>query len=371
MHGDDIITLILFGTFAFIIPGALTIWNIYNLCAGKSKKEKLAAGLTLVIGGLFYTLLYQFAFNPGGDWEESIFTTQTHYSIASQYQDSILIPLILGFIGLLILIYCNADKLPPLVSAFSIAAVVLLNILQIAFAIQIAKNIEGIDFLFYVYHGNIFILSVAAVKKQIRQQVQLFADRNNNEGKAGWLYRRMTRISQYTVLVFLCFFFLIAILEIIFILMGQGAEAPVKAFTETADWTFSKQIPPPPREYDGHYLCTVAAGGHKKIVKPLRYGTRRGETIVVNRQLCIANAFEDYIQEKMPLVHKQIRGFYDRYGYPISKYITTPHRADIVYLCMKPLEWLFLLFLYLFDVRPEQRISRQYLYCNQENDSFS
>ena len=82
----------------------------------------------------------------------------------------------------------------------------------------------------------------------------------------------------------------------------------------------------------------------------------------MNRQLCIANAFEDYIQEKLPRFHKFIRGVYDKYGYPISKHITAPARADVVYFIMKPLEWIFLVFLYLFDVKPEQRIRRQYLY---------
>lgn len=35
--------------------------------------------------------------------------------------------------------------------------------------------------------------------------------------------------------------------------------------------------------------------------------------------------------------------------------------ADVVYLCMKPLEWIFLLVLYLFDEKPEDRICSQYL----------
>ena len=98
------------------------------------------------------------------------------------------------------------------------------------------------------------------------------------------------------------------------------------------------------------------------MVKPLRLGTRRNETIVVNRQLCIANAFEELIQEKMPRFHRQIRNMYDTYGYPLSKKITTPLKADFVYIVMKPLEWVFLLFLYAFDLRPEQRIARQYTY---------
>lgn len=83
---------------------------------------------------------------------------------------------------------------------------------------------------------------------------------------------------------------------------------------------------------------------------------------IVNRQLCIANAFEELIQEKTPGFHRRIRAFYDTYGYPLSRKITTPVIADIIYILMKPLEWAFLIFLNAFDLRPEQRIARQYIY---------
>ena len=95
-------------------------------------------------------------------------------------------------------------------------------------------------------------------------------------------------------------------------------------------------------------------------MKPLRYGVRRGERIVVNRQLLIANAFEDLIHERCPRLHRRVRSFYDRHGYPISRHITTKLRADIVYILMKPLELIFITVLYLFDTEPENRIAVQY-----------
>lgn len=382
----DIIAFLIVVSIAFVIPVGLTIWNIYNLFSKKPKREVLVSWVTIIIGGLFYTVLYDFAFDPAGDWQEAIFPMQTHYSISSQYVPGIVLPTLIGLMGLMLLICVKAEKIPPLISAGAIASVILLNIVQIVYAVQISRNILDVNvdgynsyfyvydlynLLFYVYHLNIFILSVSAVKKQINQQLKIYEQMTQQEMKIdvskskgsfmNRLYQSIDSISRYSGLIFICFFFLIAILEITFILVGQGADAPVKAFTDTADWTFSKQIPPPPLEYDGHYLCTVAAGGHKKVVKPLRYGTRRGATIIVNRQLCIANAFEEYIQEKLPKFHRFIRGAYDKYGYPISQYITTPLRADIIYFIMKPLEWGFLVFLYLFDLRPEQRIHRQYL----------
>ncbi len=82
---------------------------------------------------------------------------------------------------------------------------------------------------------------------------------------------------------------------------------------------------------------------------------------MVNRQLCVANAFEQLLEEHTPRFHRALRNFYDTYGYPVSRHIRTPLSADIIYLIMKPLEWLFVIVLYLFDEKPEDRIARQYL----------
>ena len=47
--------------------------------------------------------------------------------------------------------------------------------------------------------------------------------------------------------------------------------------------------------------------------------------------------------------------------YPIAKHIKTAKAADITYLIMKPLEYFFVIFLYLFDTKPENRINIQYI----------
>ncbi|MEG0895114.1 MAG: DUF6688 family protein, partial [Oscillospiraceae bacterium] len=58
--------------------------------------------------------------------------------------------------------------------------------------------------------------------------------------------------------------------------------------------------------------------------------------------------------------HKILRGTYDKIGYPISKHIHSKYLADIIYFIMKPLEWAFLIFLYIVDTKPENRIALQY-----------
>lgn len=321
------------------------------------------AFITVFGGGLAYYFIFDMIMQPSGEWNEQIYDFQNHNSLSIQYNSVLLPILILGTIGLLILLFGFESRLPPLVSIFSIASVVLANILQIVYFIHIVPHATTL--YFFIYHIQLLVLSASLIRSHVRIQVAAAKEKcmdNSRKKYKRRFYALMSKVSRYNLLIFTALIILIAALEIIFILCGQSADAPIKAFTETADWTFSKQTPPPPMIYDGHYLCTVAAGGHRKVVKPLRYGTRLGETIIVNRQLCVANAFEELIKDKLPRFHKAVRTGYDKYGYPVSKHITTPLRADIVYFLMKPLEWLFLFLLYLFDKDPEKRINRQYEY---------
>jgi hypothetical protein len=150
--------------------------------------------------------------------------------------------------------------------------------------------------------------------------------------------------------------------QLILVIFGQQPDSFIRAFLDTSNFNYSTMIAPPPimSEVNGHYLCTVSVKGHKNLVKPIRSGIRRGQRIMVNRQLLVANAFENILEEYTPNLHKVIRYVYDRYGYPVSKHIKTAWSADIVYIIMKPLEWLFTLVLYTVDINPENRINIQY-----------
>lgn len=129
------------------------------------------------------------------------------------------------------------------------------------------------------------------------------------------------------------------------------------ALSQTCGWTLSTMVPPP---QDCHYLCTVAARGHPWLVRPLRYGRRRGHVIVVNRQLAVANAFEDLLHERWPRFGRLARTTYDRVGLPVSAWIVHPVASDLVYLAMLPAQGLFELCLRVFDRHPEARIDRMY-----------
>ena len=152
------------------------------------------------------------------------------------------------------------------------------------------------------------------------------------------------------------------------LLFGQKPDSIIKAFTETYRHGFSQWSYKCDNVQCGrHYLCSVAAKGHPQIVKPQRLGIRNGHQIICNRQLLISNAFEELVQERMPFIHTCIRQQYNKVGYFIHRYyylFNNKFLSDIIYIFMKPLEYFFLLVLYTFDRKPENRIEQQYLNKN-------
>lgn len=129
------------------------------------------------------------------------------------------------------------------------------------------------------------------------------------------------------------------------------------ALSQTCGWTLSALEPPP---QDCHYLCTVAARGHPWLVRPERLGQRRGHVIVVNRQLAVANAFEDLLHERWPAFGRAARRAYDRVGLPISAWIRHPLASDAVFVAMLPAQAGFELVLWALDRDPQARIDRMY-----------
>lgn len=350
-------------------PFAMTAINILNFFKNKRGLEIILDIFGTYTGLIMTIIAFDLSVDVLGngitseDYDKAILFGSYHSPLHSEYGDLIITIIILGYLGLSILGVFKPEKLSPVISAASIACTALGIIAGIFLYIQLSENCDGLLFILcLLYLANIIMLAVRRIRSHIIEHVRLANERETAyRTKFGtWLSKIMSKVSTMTLFSFALIFPIAVIFEILYIILGQGADGFIKAFTMTADWTFSTQIPPAPIEYDGHYLCTVAAGGHKKIVKPLRYGKRLGDTIVVNRQLLIANAFEDMIAEKLPKFHKTVRGAYNKYGYPISRHITTRTRADIVYILMKPLEYIFVFVLYLCDSHPENRIAVQY-----------
>ena len=218
--------------------------------------------------------------------------------------------------------------------------------------------------------GNIpiillFLISITENQKSLKEHIE-----KNGLGTEGFIGNiaisvlRLKAIYRYPILT-ICLIPIIGFLSLFLVLFGQKPDSLIRAFTDTYKHGFSEL------DYmcdnvhcGGHFLCSVGANGHKNIVKPVRYGERQGNKIICNRQLLISNAFEELMQDKVPLIHEIIRKKYNLVGNSIHKHyhlFNIKFVSDIVYIMMKPLELIFLITLYTFDNKPENRINVQYL----------
>ena len=357
------VLIYIFALIFFTFPIFFTCWNIYfalnhydSLNARRQKSRKIIYLATILVGivcqAIWSDMFARISQKPwnvpiehGGDYVY-------HEWLSSEYGGWFFVLLGLSFVATIVLGFVCHKRKPPLISAILVGMAAVGQILSVLYMIQIAATLESI--LLLVLPINYILISGRLIADE--SQCVLRSFKEDEILPSTWINQKIFQLLSMKFgkiwFILLSMTPIIALLIIILELTGQGADALVKAFTMTADWNLSKQIPPPPVEYEGHYLCTVSAGGHRQLVKPIRMGIRAGRPIVVNRQLCIANAFEDLLMDRAPKLHKAMRHFYDKYGYPVSRWITTPLRADITYILMKPLEWCFLIILYLLDTKP-------------------
>lgn len=364
------IGLIIIAIIFFISPVIITVFNLINLFKKNPIKEKSVDILTFLLGIPFSLIL--FASWNAKDYRTAIIlapsTFRLHTPISYEHSLTFIVFAFISIAGYFIL-RIKKDKTSPIIRLLCICTIYLGMTLGFFFIIQLSKNFLSNETFVPFDVIYLSLLPANYILCSIRLLRQIISIHSKNQEDNGIAYKNGFLNFCHAVLIgsknwyaaaFVMLIPMLGILLIILVLFGQSPDSIVKAFTETSDWTLSQKVSPPPIEYEGHYLCTVALNGHKKLVKPTRIGIRHGVRIVVNRQLCIANAFEQLIQEKTPLLHKLIRHIYDKYGYPVSKHITTAWRADFVYILMKPLEWFFLFILYFSDVNPENRIAMQY-----------
>lgn len=360
---------ILIGGFS-VFPVLLSILNLIYLINLKKdeeiKKQEIKVEVTTMIIGSCFMFIYLASGLPNityKDWNESIFYFQIHTPIATEMMLTIAIFILVAILGYLVLRFSKINKLPLLVLVLAMSALYIGIIVDVLWICQVFK-INALNLILILFPLNVIVIFIKVIKDIVIKWNSEYKDKKRvlkNNKLINLCNKILNNALNWPWLALIFMVPLLGILIGILVLFGQAPDSVIKAFTETAEWNLSTKIPAQSLEHDGHYLCTVAAGGHKEIVKPIRLGRRGGKYIVVNRQLCIANAFEQIIEEKTPKFHYLVRNFYDKYGYPVAKHINSKYTADFVYFLMKPLEWIFLIVIYLFDNKPENRIAMQYL----------
>lgn len=295
------------------------------------------------------------------DWYVQLYDEASHTPLATAHFPTIIAFVLVALAGYALLSFLPPKKQPPLVTVLGIAAVALGICLGVVWCVQLSAHSALMNY-YMLYPVTYILLSLRLVRDTAFACAEI--EKGREPGRFPFLHKLFSKAVSFPVFGLLLALPLLAFVACFLLIFGQQPDSAIKAWTETADWHFSQKIAPEnlvsEPDMSGHYLCTVAARGHRKLVKPLRTGRRGGRTILVNRQLCVANAFEQLLEERTPRFHRAVRNFYNKAGLPVSRYIRRPWASSLVYLVMKPLEWLFLAVLYLFDLKPENRIALQY-----------
>ena len=321
----------------------------------KKKKKQPTIVLWFGLFGCFLEAIFIFIVKDMTfyNWSERLINSQKHALIWSGAYPTFFTFAALTLLALIIYSYRDANSLSPLANIFCISGILGGVVLLLVFDNQLQVASFHTFFL--------LIYSIHLLWVRIREWQEDRTEISYENRLFQWLHQLLNKSRNWPWLAVLVALPTLALVVLVLMLFGQQPDSMIKAWTNTADWAFSQKIPPQNLIIDEHYLCTVAAGGHEKVVKPQRMGIRHGHPVVVNRQLCIANAFEQVLEEKTPRFHRFLRRNYDRYGYPFAKHIRKKWAMDLIYYLMKPLEWLFLLVLYLVDRKPENRIAMQYI----------
>lgn len=349
-------------------PIALTIYNFLILFKNtENKRRRNFLWLTTIVLGVFFSkvLLEMGDVLFDAMWNKQIYSNQTHQPIWTGALLTVFMIFLLGIIGAGILIANDVNYLPPLVTVLCISSMYLNIAVQIVWIIQCSSQ-DGLTLaVLSLVPLNTFLIVITIIREKVKEWQENEIHFNEKLGKNRFIKKLnlfLYDAYRWPVVAMVMVLPLLGIVIMILTLFGQQPDSIIKAWTETTEWRLSLKEAPQSLEYDGHYLCTVAAGGHRKLVKPIRKGVRHGHLIVVNRQLLIANAFENVLEEKTPRFHRVVRNFYDKYGFPLADWIRNNKIAcDITYFVMKPLEWIFLVILYLTDANPENRIAMQYI----------
>lgn len=321
----------------------------------KKKKQQPTIVLWFGLFGCFLEAIFIYIVKDMTfyEWNEPLINSQKHALIWSGAYPTFFTFAALTLLAFIIYSYRDANSLSPLANVFCISGILGGVVLLLVFDNQL--QVASFHTFFLLIY-SIYLLWVR-IKEWQEDRTEISYENRLLQ----WLHQLLNKSRNWPWLAVLVALPTLALVVLVLMLFGQQPDSMIKAWTNTADWAFSQKIPPQNLIIDEHYLCTVAAGGHKKVVKPQRMGVRHGHPVVVNRQLCIANAFEQVLEEKTPRFHRFLRRNYDRYGYPFAKHIKKKWAMDLIYYLMKPLEWLFLLVLYLVDRKPENRIAMQYI----------
>ncbi|GAA4072429.1 DUF6688 domain-containing protein [Amphibacillus indicireducens] len=231
------------------IPLILTGWNIFNLIKYLvTKKErhfnKVIEVIAMGLGVLYLYLYTELANIVFVNWDVQLYNLQKHSMIMPDAFLTIVIILLIAFIGYYIIRFISADKQSPIVSVIGISAIYLGMGICLLWCIQTIS-----DIFLVLFPANCIIIFIKTItifvyQKNVTLQTGLFTTKFK---KLSSILNKATNLPWIALLLAIP---LLGVIIVVLMLFGQEPNSIIKAWTETADWTMSQKIPPQNIQYD-------------------------------------------------------------------------------------------------------------------------
>lgn len=256
---------------------AITGYNIYlaftkNMKKLLSQKTKVFEISSLIYGAFLQCLAISFFFELSHKYSMEITTIDDYSPISTDHILTLICMVLVSFAGYLVLRLCDFNKISPIIIVLSLSAMFLFVLVSLPWILQTMPQLSEGDLgilTVCLFPFNFFLLIITTIKRIIFEWKPVHKDKKSLR----MLERMLLNSKKLPLFAFIFMIPLLIVIIIILILFGQDSDSMIRAWTDTAEWTLSQQIPPPRLDSTGHYLCTVAANGHKKLVKQIRTET--------------------------------------------------------------------------------------------------
>ena len=105
-------------------------------------------------------------------------------------------------------------------------------------------------------------------------------------------------------------------------------------------WSYYFYVTLPASPPTDCFVVTVASHGHSILVGPQFWFLHKSEKRLATRQLIRFWQFEDVWRSRSPRSHFAFRAIYNRVGPRLAARVTSPWRADLVFVALLPFEWI-------------------------------
>lgn len=234
----DWIIGIFYGIF-IVYPIVLTMNNIYYLFHPKLFLESRINDLIIIFLGSIYGCCYSLIDNiTFYDYTETLYNSEIHTPIFTKALLTVVILLIIGYIGYFVLTYIPLSKMSPIIIVLSISLMYIGVYENILWIIQFF-NENGR--LYCILPINYIIMVIKTMYYKVNEWKSIDSIKTYDNLLLNTLYQLLLRSTLWPIIRFILSWFVLGTILMILTLFGQQPDYFIQAYLNTSDWNLSQK----------------------------------------------------------------------------------------------------------------------------------